>query len=148
MPELTKNIEIQASPEKVFAFINDTEKVNQATKGYLEREITSKGPVGIGATYHFVASAGGRIAEFDMEVTEFEKDKKVGAKSVGASKFKMDTLLWILEPTSKGTKATFQIKYKLPYSVLGEVIDKLKVGKDMDRLNSEMLQKIKKAIES
>jgi carbon monoxide dehydrogenase subunit G len=43
--KVTKSIEIEASPEKVFAFMCDTEKMNEITKGAEESEYTSKGPI-------------------------------------------------------------------------------------------------------
>jgi len=45
--KVTKSIEIEASPEKVFAFTIDMEKMNEITKGFSEGEYTSKGPVGV-----------------------------------------------------------------------------------------------------
>jgi carbon monoxide dehydrogenase subunit G len=145
--KLTKSIEIEASPEKVFAFITDMEKSNEVSKGFAEGEYTSKGPVGVGSTLHFVAKAGGQQAEFDMEVIEFEKNKKMSRRTVGASKFKMQGSS-TLEPTAKGTKLTTTMDYKLPYSILGKIIDKLKVSKDMEKSMERTLRDMKKALEA
>ena len=84
MAKLTKSIEIEASPEKVFTFANDPKKMNDAMKGWAEGESTSK-VVGVGATMHYVGVAGGSQAEWDMEVTEFVKNKKVAMRTIGAS---------------------------------------------------------------
>src|SRR3990170_3081660 len=110
MGKLTKSVEIEASPEKVFTFINDTKKMNDAMKGLVEGERTSEGPVGVGTTMHHVGVAGGQQAEWDTEVTEFVKNKKVALRTIGASKFKM-TSSEALEPTTKGTKFTFSMDY-------------------------------------
>ena len=147
MAKLTKSIEFEASPEKVFTFINDTEKMNKAGAGFTEVEYTSKGPVGVGTTMHIVAAGGGNTAEWDMEVTEFVKNKKVAMRTIGASKFKM-TDLWTLEPTAKGTKLTYNTEYELPYSVLGKLIDKLKVSKDIEKGFTKILANMKKALEA
>ena len=77
MGKVTKSIEIEASPEKVFAWISDIKNFNEVIKGNIEMEQTSKGPLGVGTTMHFVGKAGGTQAEGDMEVTEFEKNKKM-----------------------------------------------------------------------
>ena len=147
MGKATGSIEIEASPEKVFAFILDSKKLNETTKGNLEMEPTSKEPVGVGSTSHWVATAGGNQQEWDMEITEFVKNKKFTSRTIGASKFK-STILFTLEPTAKGTKMTYYVDYKLPYSVLGKLLDKLKVSKDMEKNNTKMLENIKKAIEA
>ncbi len=145
--KLTKSIEIEASPEKVFIFINDTKKMNEASKGFAEMEYTSEGPVGVGTTRHHIAKIGGQERESDMEITEFVKNKKMSDHTIGASKAKM-TDSWTLEPTAKGTKLAVSMDYEVPYSVLGKVIDKLKVSKDLDKVMGKMLENIKKALEA
>jgi carbon monoxide dehydrogenase subunit G len=69
------------------------------------------------------------------------------ARTIGASKFKA-TLLITLEPTAKGTKLTYSMDYELPYSVLGKLVDKLKVGKDMEKNLGVINENIKKALET
>jgi carbon monoxide dehydrogenase subunit G len=145
--KLTKSIEIEASPEKVFAFINDMEKMNESTKGVAEGEYSSKGPIGVGTTVHYVGKAGGSQAEWDLEITEFEKNKKVSTRTIGASKFKLTTSA-TLEPTAKGTKLTRTFDYELPYSILGKIVDKLKVKKDMEKSIEKQLGDMKKALEA
>jgi carbon monoxide dehydrogenase subunit G len=148
LTKVTKSIEIEASPEKVFAFINDMEKMNELTKGSAEGEYTSKGPVGVGSTLHFVGKAGGTQAEFDMEITEFEKNKKIIMRTIGASKLKITQRSSTLEPTAKGTKLTNTMDYELPYSILGKIIDKIRVSKDIEREMEKQLREIKKALET
>jgi carbon monoxide dehydrogenase subunit G len=145
--KLTKSIEIEASPEKVFAFIIDKKKMNELTKGFSEGEYTSKGPVGVGTTEHWVGKAGGQQAELDREITEFEKNKKVSSRTIGASKLKMNAS-YILEPTAKGTKLTFAYDYELPYSILGKIVDKLKVSKDFEKSTEKQLRDLKTALEA
>ena len=143
MGKLTKSIEIEASPETVFDFTNDTKKMNEAGKGFVEVKDTSEGPVGVGSTVHFVA----RGMEYDVEVTEFVKNKKKASRTIGAGKVKM-TQSWTLEPTAKGTKLTYSADYKLPYSLLGKIADKIKVSKDLEKSVSQTLENIKKALEA
>lgn len=147
MTKLTKSIEIEASPEKVFDFVTDMEKLNEITKGFQEIEITSKGPIGVGTTGHIVGKAGGSQMELDMEITEFEKNKKVSMRTIGASKLKAQ-MSDILEPTAKGTKLTRTSDYELPYSILGKIIDKLRVSKDMEKSMEKVLRDTKKALEA
>jgi len=144
--KVTKSIEIEASPEKVFAFINDQEKMNELSKGFSEAEYTSKGPVGVGTTMHYVGKAGGSQAEWDMVITEFVKNKKVSMHTIGASKFKFQGS-HILEPTAKGTKLTNSADYELPYSILGKIVNKLRVQKDIEKQMEKELMDLKKALE-
>jgi carbon monoxide dehydrogenase subunit G len=145
--KLTKSIEIEASPEEVFAFLLDKEKMNEAGKGFSQFEYTSKGPVGVGTTKHYVTGSEGSTMEFDSEVIEFVKNKKMVSHTIGASKFK-GTDSFTLEPTAKGTKLTFSMDYEMPYSVLGKLIDKLSVQKKMEKGISDALENGKKALEA
>jgi carbon monoxide dehydrogenase subunit G len=145
--KLTKSIEIEASPEKVWALIFDLKKMNEITKGFSEGEYTSKGPIGIGTTMHYVGKAGGQQAEMDTEITEFEKNKKVTVHTKGGSKVKMKNC-FTLEPIAKGTKLTTTMDYELPYSILGKIVDKLKVSRDMEKMGEKQLGGMKKALEA
>jgi uncharacterized membrane protein len=145
--KVMKSIEIEAPPEKVFAFINDMEKTNEINKGSAEGEYTSKGPIGVGTTMHYVGKAGGSQSEWDMEITEFVKDKKVAMRTIGASKLKVNALR-TLEPTAKGTKLTTTMDYELPYSILGKIVDRLKVQKDIEKTMERTLMGMKKALEA
>ena len=147
MTKLTKSIEIEASPEKVFAFLNDMKKMNEVTKGFSEAEYTSKGPVGVGTTLHYIGKAGGQQAEWDMEITEFVKNKKMAAHTIGKGKFKMNAS-YTLESTAKGTKLMWSGDYELPYSILGKINDKLRVSKDIEKSIEKQQRDMKKALET
>jgi uncharacterized protein YndB with AHSA1/START domain len=142
--KLSKSIEIEASPEEVFNFIIDTEKMNKAHGGFTKGEYTSKGPVGLGTIMHMVGKHGGSNMEWDMEVTEFVKNKKFTTHTDKPSKM---TNSLILEPTDMGTKLTHEVEYELPYSILGKIIDKLKVSRDVKKELEMWLPNTKKALE-
>jgi hypothetical protein len=40
------------------------------------------------------------------------------------------------------------VDYELPYSVLGKLVDKLRVSKGIDKDNTNLLENIKKALEA
>jgi len=141
--KFTKSIEIEASPEEVFTFINDDKKMNEANKD-VKVETTSEGPVGVGTTRHFVGAAGGK---WDDEITEFVKNKKIASHTIGKGDMKI-TGSWTLEPTAKGTKLTTSMDYELPYSLLGKLVDKVRVSKFIEKNMDQMLENIKKALEA
>ena len=53
----------------------------------------------------------------------------------------------LLEPTEKGTKLTSIMEYELPYSLLGRIIDKLRVKKIMEKAGEYQAQKTKELLE-
>ena len=142
-----KSIEIEASPEKVFACLTDIDKLNEIAKGDVEFKQTSKGPWGVGTTMHWISKGSGQQIEADMEVTEFEKNKKVTMRTVGKSKMKVN-IKYVYEPTATGTKLTKTTDYELPYSILGKIIDKLSVRKNMEKMDEKALRDLKKVLET
>lgn len=144
MGSITKRIEIEASPEDVFNFITDFDSMNSLHAGFTEAHPTSNGPIGVGTTAHFVGKHGGSTSEWDMEITEFEKNKKVKWQSKKPVNI-ANTLT--LEPTSNGTILKHDTYYEVPYSVFGKIVDKLKVSKDVDKEITLELDNTKKALE-
>jgi len=55
--------------------------------------------------------------------------------------------LTTLEAAESGTKLTFVIDYDLPYSVLGRVVDRLMVGRDVEKGIKRGLQKLRGILE-
>ena len=108
---------------------------------------TSEGPVEVGSVCHFVGQGSwSNMGEWDMEVTELVKNQRMSMRTVGAAKVHAtDTCL--LEPTAKGTKLTYSEEYKVPYSFIGALIDKLKVSKEVEKNNRKMLENLKNALE-
>jgi carbon monoxide dehydrogenase subunit G len=147
MGKMTRSVEVKAPPEKVFAFLTDIEKLNEIAKGDVEFKQTSKGPWGVGTTLHWISKQSGSPMELDMEVTEFEKNKKATISTVKGSKFKLKQTCAI-EPTANGTKLAYFVDYTMPYSVFGKLIDRLKVQKDMEKSIDRQLVDYKKALES
>ncbi len=147
MTLLLQSIILKTSAEEIFMFINDADKMNQACKGWLESKYTSKGPISVGTTMHCRGTAGGQTAEWDIEIVEFERNKRLASRSTTGSKFKIADL-FLLEPITEGTKATYSMDYELPYSFLGKLLDKIMVRKEMENNMGKMMDNIKRALEA
>ncbi len=146
MARITKTIEIEAPPEKVFAFML-SEKMNDVWGRWLEGKWTSPLPLGVGSTSHWIPKEEFKLkGEWDEEIVEFEKDKKIVMKTTKESKLNM-TIIGLLEPTAVGTKFTYTDDYAVPYSVLGQLVDKVKYSKDTEKFMEGMLANLKRALE-
>jgi hypothetical protein len=109
------------------------------------RRDSKDAPEGIGSKIHTISWVGKRKSEFDEEAIEFVPNKKVTWRIIGAKPpFKM-TSAWIFEPTANGTKLTNSGEYSLPYSVLGILLDKVMVHKDLEKGLIKFQENIKKA---
>jgi ligand-binding SRPBCC domain-containing protein len=143
--KVTASIEINASPEKVFAFATDMEKMNDITKEWAEGKMTSDGPVGVGSTAHFVGMYKyNKGEEWDAEVTEFTKNKSMTMLLKGTTKHSNDqTNYYAFEPTSKGTKMTITMGYKM-----NKLTDVLVAHRMIEKENMKVLEKLKKTLET
>lgn len=149
MGKVTGSIEIEASPEKVFDFVT-SEKMNNLIREFVEGKWTSVGPVGVGSTAHYVGVNEHNIGEeWNAEVTEFAKNKKLIMHLTGTNKHSSDqTNYYVFEPTTKGTKLTISSEYEMPYSILGKLVDWLVVKRMVEKTGTKMLENFKAALET
>ncbi len=145
-------IEIEASPEKVFAFIT-SEKIGEVYKGNIDFKRTSAGPVGVGSTMHAigigVGGKGVREGEWNVEITEFVENKGVTMRIVGIGKYALNsTNAYTLEPTANGTKVAVSIGYEAPNSFLGKLFDKFRANETLEKQGIRLLENLKKALET
>jgi uncharacterized protein YndB with AHSA1/START domain len=77
MPEASNEVTIDRPPAAVFGFLADAENDRQWRGGVLSIERVSG--EGVGTRYRQrVAGPGGRRAKADIEITEFEPDRRIG----------------------------------------------------------------------
>jgi uncharacterized membrane protein len=55
---------------------------------------------------------------------------------------------WLLEPTEKGTRLALVLEYQPPGWIFGQILDALKMKKEMKRLYSGSLEKLKGILEA
>jgi uncharacterized membrane protein len=143
-----KSIEIEAPVEKVFAFVIDVHNMTKTNSPEVETEVLShdEGPVRVGYTIKVKAKVGGTEFELEDECTELVENKKYSGRQKGGSLKKMEHTD-LVEPTETGTKLTRIVEYELPYSLLGKILDKLKVQKAMEKGLDYSLKKTKELLE-
>jgi uncharacterized protein YndB with AHSA1/START domain len=142
MGKVTVSVEIEASPERVFAFVTSDEFMDLA-KNWVEGKMTSDGPVGVGSTAHFAGVKFDKGGEWNGVVTEFTKNKSLTMSLKGANRRSNDqTNYYLFEPTSKGTKMTITMDYEM-----NKLLDVLFAHRIIDRENRGMLEKLKKTLE-
>ena len=144
MAKIEKSIEINAPPNKVFSLVN-WDRVPEYYDSIKKVEWTSKPKMEVGANVHVLSEIAGAKGEWDAEITEYRDNEKVSWRTTGGNM----TIIYnaTLDPAKAGTKLTTSFDYELPYSVLGKLIDKLKVHKAMEKESEKALQKMKEIAE-
>jgi len=139
---------IEAPVEKVFAFVTDLDNFVKCNPPETEMKVLSRdeGPQRVGSTAKVRAKVGDQVWELDVETTEFVKNKRQTVRQKGGAMKKM-LMTDTFEPTDGGTKWTSILEYELPYSLLGKLIDKLKVHKELEKGSDYIVNKTKELIE-
>ena len=148
MTRIERSIVIEAPVEKVFAFVNDFDNFIKTQPPEMEMEILSRdeGPQRVGFTLKVRTKVGDQVWELEVETTEFVENERLSMRQKGGPMKKFD-MFDMFEPTDGGTKWTSILEYELPYSLLGKLIDKLKVRKDMEKGSDYYIKKTKELIE-
>lgn len=89
-------------------------------------------------------TAAGRTMDLVCEQKMLEKNKKMVYRVTKGMKLEGT---WLLEPTETGTKLTNILEYKLPGWIFGVILDKLKIQKEMRRICTESLRRLKRILE-
>jgi uncharacterized protein YndB with AHSA1/START domain len=144
--KITKTVNIKVPPEKVFAFML-SDKMNDVWGRWMEGKWISEGPIGVGSVSHWTPKEEFKIkGEWDEEIVEFEKNRKIVMQTTEDSKLNMK-VTGLFEPTTEGTKLTYIDEYEVPYSVLGKLVDKVKYSKDTAKFMEGMLENLKQTLE-
>ena len=144
MTRIEKSIEINTPPEKAWPkFKWDT--LPEWQPEFKTIEWTSKDKDKVGSTLHLTGELAGTKTEFDLELTEMIENEKMAYRTTRGNLTAAGFVT--LQPTKAGTKVTMMIDYELPYSVLGKLIDKLRVHKALDKSYDNALKKLKDVLE-
>jgi len=142
---IEKSIEINASPEKIWK-MTGWEKLPEWHTDWKTVEWTSKDKNKVGSTLHLTGETAGVKADMDLEVTEIMENKKVAWRTIRGNITGFGSIT--LTPTESGTKFSEVIDYELPYSVLGKLLDKLRVHKAIDNSYEAALKRLKNMAET
>ena len=144
LARIEKSIEIKASPEKIWPLVT-WDRVPEYYDSIKKVEWTSKDKDKVGSTVHVTSEIAGVKGVFDAEITESIENKKAAWRTTSGNPTMIYSLT--LDPTKTGTKLTTAADYELPYSILGKLIDKMRVHKALEKDAEKTLQKIKDTVE-
>ena len=147
MGRVETSIEIKAPPKKVWemlAFDTATEWMGDmmTSAEYTSEVRTPEDKYKVGATAHASTHSG---MEGDSEITEsLENEKMTSPSTSGAMKGSIGT--FSLKPTETGTVVTYVMHYKF-HSIFWKILDKLVVGRMMEKEYEKALESLKNILE-
>jgi ligand-binding SRPBCC domain-containing protein len=151
MGRVESSVEIVAPIETVFVFFSNPKNQEKIFADYGMKIVdVSRQPIGVGTRYRTSCVLAGIKAKPHLhELVEFDKNRKIVDREVkgGGGSLKKEELTYTFGSTDRGTKVALTIDYKLPYSVIGEVLDKLRMRKAFENFCKDGVEKAKRILE-
>lgn len=135
--------QINAPPEKVFAYVSDLEKhpewshVEEVTRA-------SDGPVAVGSAYESKGHNLGMAAKDKVEVTAYQPNERFAWRSHGGMGMQFD---WSFEVRPQGGGSLLIERLDPPGGVMGTIIGKLFAERTTRKVVPEGLARIKEKLE-
>ena len=143
MPVMEFQSQIDAPPDKVFAYVSDLEKHSEFSHCQ-EIKKTSEGPVGVGSTYQSRGKDMGMTTNDKVEVTEYKPDQGFAWRSTGAMGMQFD---WSFELKPQDGGTLLIERFQPPGGVLPTVLGKLFGDRAVRKQVPESLRKVKAKLE-
>lgn len=129
--KFTNSVLIYQPVEKVFEFVSHIENNAQWQSDILELQMTSPGPMQIGATYRCVNRFMGRRIETEGQITDFIPDKRYSVRITSGDVSGESTLFF--EDFDGGTRLTAVGHLELVHLKLAAVVVRHKIKKQLKK---------------
>lgn len=123
MAKVGRSVTINASVDKVFAYITDPANEMEWFPSITDiRDIKGQG---VGQKYGYTFKMAGLPLKGESEVIEYIPNQRYVTKSMGGIR---STWTWTFSPEDSGTRLNVVVEYTIPVPVLGKVGEKLTLG--------------------
>jgi len=116
---ITHSIEIERSPEDVFAYLDDLERHSEWQPRILSTQVETEGPVRVGTRVREHRRIGGRNQDTSYEITQHEPPRRSSFRGIAGLIRPLGTVT--LEPLEGGSRTRLTLEFDL----LGHGIGKL-----------------------
>jgi uncharacterized protein YndB with AHSA1/START domain len=135
--KVQRSIGIAASPEKVWPFLVEPEKILKWFNLLRKFEYTGEKRSGVGATFYYEEKSGGQLMKMNYKITELVTNKKIAFGVISGS-LKKDDQVWSLEEISGGCRFTMFEDLEMPMGIFGKIIGALfgemMIGKNIEKI--------------
>jgi carbon monoxide dehydrogenase subunit G len=131
--KIQRSIDIKATPEKIWPFLVEPEKILKWFTHLQQFEYTGQQRNSIGTTFYYEEKSSGKLMKMNYKVTEWVKNKKI-AFSVTSGSLKKDDQVWSIEAMQTGSRFTWFEDLDLGMGIFGNVIGpfaKMMIGKSL-----------------
>jgi carbon monoxide dehydrogenase subunit G len=132
--KIQKSIEIKATPEKIWPWLIEPEKIMKWFTLLKKFEYTGEKRGGAGTTFYYEEKSSGQLMKMNYKVTEWVENRKI-AFGVTSGSLKKDDQFWSIEPTTGGSKLTWFEDVDIGF--IGKIIGplaKMMIGKELEKM--------------
>jgi uncharacterized membrane protein len=145
MPVVEKSIEIQAPVEAVFDMIaNQPERQPEWWPPIELQERVTPPPTALKSVSRYVYNMMGVKIKGEHEVINMTENEHLVVKTISGID---STFEFMFQPSGSGTHLTIRVDYKLPGSVIGQLLNKLVIEQKNENDLIEGLQNLKAIME-
>ena len=144
MTRIIKEMEINVPVEKVFNFVTDYANAPRYTEHLVRFEPTTEIKREKGARFDMTGEIFGIPCKSQLEIVDFVENRGWHLKPVSGTQIEIQ---WLFRSTEKGTRVTYITKYRLPFGLMGKIIDSLIVRRLARKGAEKTLQKLKDLLE-
>ena len=145
MAKIIKSIDIDMPVEVVFDYVANANNALSYMPNFTKFSPVGQPERGLGAKVEAAGEFLGMQFKTQLEIVEFEQNKKLVSRSTQGVK---STSIWQFKPLANGgTEVTFVSDYSLPGKALGWMLDKLMMEKDVQKNTVQTLVNLKKVLE-
>lgn len=118
-----KSIDIIAPPEKIWSFLVEPDKILKWCVTFRKFEYTSEQHSCVGATFYLEEKAGGLLMKLNFNIIEWLKNECIAFRMTSGNFVKDYKQRWTIESIPSGSRFTFMEVVKLPYGIIGKVME-------------------------
>lgn len=144
MSRIIEQMEINVPVEKVFSFVADYTNATKYTEHLVRFEPTTKTKRGKGARFDITGEIFGIPFKSQLKVADFVENRGWRLKPISGTQIEIQ---WLFRSTEKGTRVTYITKYRLPFGLMGTIIDSLIVRRVARKYTERTVQKLKDLLE-
>ncbi len=144
---IQKSVEIAASPEKIWPFFVEPEKVMQWCFTFKQFQYTSDQCSGAGTPIYIVEQAGGPTMKMHFKITEYIENQKIAMKMISGTFIKDYEFSWQLEATPVGCRFTYYEEVVLPLGMIGRLMARVQESASASTLD-KILGRLKTLVET
>ena len=130
MASVSSSVTINQPVEKVFNYVTAAENHKAWQAGIQDAQLSPPGPVNFGSIYTYTSEVMGRKFETQMQVSDFEVNKKWSVKTVGIPQ-PVETA-YVFESMGAATKLTVSMQLAGGFPAAAEAMVKQQMQKSLD----------------